>query len=116
MSSNRDRRQFARADIRWPATVITSDTQVGVETEDISQVGVSLSCQDSLPLGQEFRLEIHPPDRQPLIVTAKTVWTEVTNSEEDIHRFLVGAVFEYISESDIRFIDEIIAGQMQERD
>ena len=69
-------------------------------------------CQESLPLGQEFRLEIHPPSRQPLIVTAKTVWTEVVNSEDDSLRFLVGAVFEYISESDIRFIDEIITGQL----
>ncbi len=113
MSSKKDRRQFARVEIRWPATVITSNTQVQVETEDISQVGVSLSCRESLPLGQEFRLEIHPPNRQPLIVTAKTVWTEVINSAGVLHRFLVGAEFEYISESDIRFIDQIIAGELE---
>ena len=115
MVFKREKRDFLRAEIRWPATIITSQAQVVGETKDVSQVGVSISCQDLPTLGQEFRLEIQPPDHQPLVIAAKAVWVRETTSNEVPTRFVLGAEFEYISEDDIRFLGDAISNQLKEK-
>lgn len=57
--------------------------------------------------------ERHPPNRQPIIVTARAVCAMETGSLEFSRRFVVGAEFQYISENDIRFLDDIIANRIQ---
>ena len=104
----REKRAFLRADIRWPATVLTSEVKVVGETKDVSQVGVSISCQ-------EFRLEIQPPNREPLRVTAKAVWVKEVTSEESSCRFILGVEFEYISEDDIRFLGNVVSSELQDK-
>jgi hypothetical protein len=111
----REKRQFLRADIRWPVTVFTSDVKVVGETKDISQVGVSISCRALPPLGQEFRLEIQPPNREPLVVTAKAVWVKETTSREISCRFILGVEFEYISEDDITFLGNAVSSELQDK-
>lgn len=111
----REKREFLRADIRWPATVLASDVKVVGETKDVSQVGVSISCQELPPLGQEFRLEIQPPNREPLIVTAKAVWVKEITSGEISCRFILGFEFEYISEDDIRFLGNVVSSELQDK-
>ena len=117
MVFRREKRGFLRAEIKWPTIIITSQAEVVGETKDVSQVGVSISCEELPPIGKEFRLEIQPPDRQPLVVTAKTVWvTESESSSEEVpSRFVVGAEFEYISEDDIRFLGDVIASQLKQK-
>lgn len=115
MVFRREKREFLRAEIKWPATIITSQAQLVGETKDVSQVGVSISCQELPALGEEFRLVIQPPDRQPLIVTAKAIWLTESSSEQVPSRFVFGAEFEYISEDDIRFLGDVIASQLQQK-
>ena len=57
-----NRRQFARVEVKWPATIITTDGPFVGETIDISHVGLSIYCKELLPIGQEFRLELQPPN------------------------------------------------------
>ena len=111
----REKRAFLRADIRWPATVLTSEVKVVGETKDVSQVGVSISCQELPPLGQEFRLEIQPPNREPLVVTAKAVWVKEITSDESSCRFILGVEFEYISEDDIAFLGNVVSSELQDK-
>ncbi len=115
MVFRREKREFLRAEIIWPVTIIASQLQVSGETKDVSQVGVSISCQETVPLGQEFRLEIYPPNRQPLTITAKAVWVTKSNPKEVPCRFVFGAEFEYISEDDIKFLGEAIASQLEQK-
>jgi hypothetical protein len=63
------------------------------------------------PVGQEFRLEIQPPNRQSIIVTARPIWSIETTSSESSYRFLFGVLFEYISEEDIQFLGHLVAEQ-----
>ncbi len=111
----REKREFLRADIGWPVTVLTTDVKVVGETKDVSQVGVSIFCQELPPLGQEFRLEIQPPNREPLIVTAKAVWVKEITSEKISCRFILGAEFEYISEDDITFLGNVVSSELQDK-
>ena len=112
----RDRRRFERADVRWPATIITSEPQSLGEMRNISQVGASIYCQELPPIGQEFRLEMQPPDRQPIVVSAKPIWALETETLEVPHRFVLGVEFEYISADDAHFLGDLITKQLHEKD
>jgi hypothetical protein len=106
-----DRRRFERIEVKWPTTVITSEGEFTGETKSVSQVGASFYCRELPPIGQEFRLEIQPPSRQPILVSVKSVWAMEQVPSENYSRFVVGAEFEYISETDVQFIGKVIAQQ-----
>ena len=114
MSFEKDRRRFVRAEATWPATIITSNGQFPGETKSISQVGVSIHCRDLPPIGRECRLEIQPPDHQPITVSAKSIWATESEPREASNPFVVGFEFEYISEGDVHFLGEVIAEQQQQ--
>ena len=98
MIIEKERRQFVRAGVTWPATIIASKSQFPGELKNISQVGASLYCKDLPDLGQEFRLEMKPPRRQPIMVSAKPIWALETDSFEVSRRFVIGVKFEYIAD------------------
>jgi hypothetical protein len=116
MTSSRDRRQFLRAGVKWPATIIPPSQPTPAEIKSISQAGASIYCQQLPPAGQEFRLEIQPPNRQSIIVTARPIWAIETGSPEISYRFVLGVQFEYISEEDIRFLGDFLAKQKSFRE
>ena len=111
MIYEKDRRRFERIEVKWPTTVITSDGEFTGETKSLSQVGASFYCRELPPIGQEFRLEIQPPSRQPILVSVKSVWAMEQVPSENYSLFIVGAEFEYISETDVQFIGKVIAQQ-----
>jgi hypothetical protein len=115
MAINKEKRQFARVEVKWPATIMASDGPLLGETIDISQVGLSIYCREPLTSGQEFRLEIQPPNRQPISATAMAVWSIDTTFLEGSRNFVIGAEFEYITQDDIRFLGEIIRNRPKER-
>jgi hypothetical protein len=105
----KDRRQFARAKVKWSVTILYSEQIAFGEIESISQVGACIYSQE-LPLpGQELSLEIKPPDRQSFCVFAKTIWGVDAGSPEKPYRFALGVQFEDISEDDIQFISGIVS-------
>ena len=107
----KDRRQFQRAEVKWPATIIPFSRPTSAEISSISQTGASIYCQQVPPAGQEFRLEIQPPNRQSIIVAARPIWAVETGTSEISYRFVCGVQFVYISEEDIHFLGDIIAKQ-----
>ena len=111
MVLERDRRRFERIEVKWPTTVITSDGEFTGETKSLSQVGASFYCRELPPIGQEFRLEIQPPSHQPILVSVKSVWAMEQVPSKNYSLFIVGAEFEYISETDVHFIGKVIAQQ-----
>ena len=115
MIFRRDRRQFLRAEVKWPATIILSSRRKPGEIKSISQAGASICCQELPPAGQEFRLEIQSPNRLPIIVSARPIWATENESPEISYRFVCGVQFEYISEADIQFIGDIIAKQSNQK-
>lgn len=116
MTLSGDRRRFLRAEVKWPATIIPSNQPTAAEIKSISQAGASIYCQQLPPAGQEFRLEIQPPNHQSIIVTARPIWAIETQSAEISYRFVFGVQFEYISEADIQFLGDIVAKQKSLKD
>lgn len=113
MVMNKERRQFPRAEVKWPATVITSNPHPPSEMMNISQVGASICCRELPPMGQEFRLEIQPPNYQTITVSATAIWAIEIDSLEISRRFVLGVKFEYISEDDVQFLGHVIDSQTE---
>ena len=111
MVIERDRRRFERIEVKWPTTVITGNGEFTGETKSLSQVGASFYCRELPPMGQVFRLEIQPPGHQPILVLATSIWVIEQIPLENSDLFIVGAEFEYISETDVHFIGKVIAHQ-----
>ena len=111
MVPSQDRRQFARAEVKWPVIILSSEDQSPGEIKSISQVGASIYCQKPLPAGEELGLEIQPPNRQSILVFAKPIWAIDADSSESPHCCVFGVRFEYISEEDIQFLGDIVDKQ-----
>jgi hypothetical protein len=105
----KDRRQFARAKVKWPVTILSPEQKSPGEIESISHSGARIYSQE-LPLpGQKLSLEIQPSNHQSFCVIAKTVWGIIADSPKKPYRFVIGVQFEDISEDDIQFISEIVS-------
>ena len=113
MAHMKDRRQFARAEVKWPVIILSSESQPLGEINSISQVGASIYCDKLPPTAQELHLEIQPPNRQSILVFAKPIWAIDPDSSESPHCFVFGVRFEYISEDDIQFLGDIVDKQSQ---
>ena len=107
----KERRQFTRAEVEWPVTILSPEQHILGQIKNISQVGASIYCQELPSAGPELSLEIQPPNRQSFIVFAKTIWAVDADSSESPHRFVFGVQFKYISEDDIQFLGEIVSNQ-----
>ena len=107
----KERRQFTRAEVEWPVTILSPEQHILGQIKNISQVGASIYCQELPSAGPEISLEIQPPNRQSFIVFAKTIWAVDADSSESPHRFVFGVQFKYISEDDIQFLGEIVSNQ-----
>jgi len=110
----KDRRQFARAEVSWPVTLLSPEQHPVGEIKSISQVGASICCQKLPPAGQELGLEIQPPNHQKILVFAKQVWAIDADSSEIPHRFIFGVEFEYISRDDADFLGEVVDAYRQQ--
>ena len=105
----KDRRQFARAEVEWPVTILSPEQHTLGEIKNISQVGASIYCQELPSAGPELSLEIKPPNRQSFLVFAKPIWAVDADSSESPYRFVFGVQFEYISEDDLQFLGDIVS-------
>lgn len=115
MVFQKGRRRLSTAEVKWPATILTAEPLSLGETKSISRIGASIFCQELPPIGHEFRLEIKPPNRHPIVVSAKPVWGMHTPFLEDSRRFIVGVEFEHISEDDIQFLGNLVAKGLREK-
>jgi hypothetical protein len=111
MAYIKDRRQFARAEVKWPVIILSPEQHTLGEIRNISQVGASVYCREIPSAGPELSLEIQPPNRKSILVFAKTIWAIDADSSEDPHFFVLGVQFKYISEDDIQFLGDIVAKQ-----
>jgi hypothetical protein len=97
-----------RMEVNWPISVLTPDEHIEGNVEHISPEGVYISCDEPPPLQSSFRMLIKAPQREPLRVTAKVVWTSICSPDEGPSRLGVGVQFVYISEGDRQFLGKVI--------
>jgi hypothetical protein len=108
MTTPSGRRQYSRADVEWPVTLLTSQNKTEGKAENVSPAGAFISCQE-VPISQSsLRIVIKVPGHQPIKVAGKVVWSKVVNSEGEAPSFGVGVRFTQIAENDSHFLREVI--------
>ena len=123
MESRQDNRQRPRAEIGWPVTIRTAH-KIDAETKNISSDGAyinfkglkpqknsarNINATESLPPEGSFRMLIWVPDRYPLKLTAKVVWTDSLIDDQGESYLGVGTQFLDISEGDRKFLHRLVA-------
>jgi LysM repeat protein len=109
------RHQNSRTMVKWPVSVIDCRNHIEAQTENISADGVLLTCQESPPLEGDFEMIIKAPDRYPMKVTAKLVWTEFLPDDDGNTRFGADVQFVSISEKDRQFLHDVISKHYKEK-
>ena len=61
-----EKRKHPRYEVSWPITVFTDEGTIEGEAVNISLEGISICCEEPLPLKKNFRITIAPHDH-PII-------------------------------------------------
>ena len=71
MSVGKERRRHPRTIVKWPATVLTRQTQAEGQIENVCPVGTFISFTEAPPLEWDLRLMTKPPDHSTISAVAK---------------------------------------------
>ena len=129
MKNPQEKRRHFRATIGWPVTIRTSQKLMSGKTLNISGDGVHICLQQLSPVEMtsgdpaaslnhsttngQFYMLIEVPDRYPLKVTAKVIWSADRCSDEDHSNLRVGVQFVDISEGDRKFLNHLVKIRMR---
>jgi len=112
-SSSPKRHLFSRTVARWQVSLPNPQSRIIGETENISPEGALVSCQDLPPFEEDFAMLIEPPNRHPLDVTGKVVWTTVFCQSDGSERLGADVQFVSISDKDRKYLQSIVAANLE---
>ena len=101
-------REEPRVEIKWPVTMLTPQSQIEGEMENISPTGGFISSKEAPPLGTNFFIIIRPPDCQTMSVVGKVIWSKTFKSSEGDPTHRVGVQFTNITSADHQFISNLV--------
>lgn len=78
------------------------------ELKNISLSGALICCKQPLPTGEVFHLTMMGPDNQPVMTTAKVVWSNVNVPDEEVINRGMGIRFIDISDRHIQLVRQIL--------
>jgi hypothetical protein len=99
----KDKRQYPRVEISWPATIVTDDGLVSCRTENLSPFGTLIRCSDSPGPLDNFRLVFKPAERQLILATAEKVWSKSFDNNNGTSHTM-GVRFTFIPDHDYQLI------------
>ena len=102
-----EKRKHPRIDIHWPVSMETSGGTMLGEVKDISIGGAFICCEKPLPVGEVFRLTMIGPDNEPVIATAKVVWSNVNVPKEKVVNRGMGVQFIKMSDRHIQLVKQL---------
>ena len=106
-NAGKDDREHSRVDIHWPVSMETPDGSIRAEAKNISVVGAFICCEKPLPIGEMFRLTMTGPDNDPVIATAKVVWSNVNVPEDKVINRGMGVRFIKMSDRHIQLVRQM---------
>jgi Tfp pilus assembly protein PilZ len=106
MSEQSDRREYSRAEVKWPVTLITPESQIEGEILNFTAKGLFVSCAEVPPSEGILRLVIKVPGRPTMNVAGQVIWSTIIDTTESGARLGVGIQFTEISKSDLKVLHE----------
>ena len=103
-----ENRRHARARIKWPVVMTTSNGLVDGQTHNVSLGGAFIRCPEKPDLEDNFRLVMSTKDRL-VLVNAEIVWSNGRKSEGKSAYHEMGIRFTKISGNDRTFLSGVIS-------
>ena len=102
-----EKRQHPRADINWAVSMETSEGRIEAQVKNISLGGAFICCKKPLSIGEVFPLTMFGPDNEPVVATAKVVWSNVNVPEDKVINRGMGVRFIKMSDRHIQLVKQI---------
>ncbi len=103
-----ENRRHARARIKWPVVMTTSNGLIDGQTHNVSLGGAFIRCPERPDLEDNFRLVMSTKDRL-VLVNAEIVWSNGRKSEGKSAYHEMGIRFTKISSNDRSFLSGVIS-------
>jgi hypothetical protein len=107
LKGGKEVREHPRTDVHWAVSIETSEGTVGGEITNISLGGAFICFKTPLPVGEVFGLTLMCLEEEPLIATAKVVWSNVNVPDEKVVHRGMGVRFIKMSDRHIQLIRQI---------
>jgi hypothetical protein len=111
MAKEMERREYPRAGVKWPVTLITPEAKIEGEIENFTPKGLFVSCAEVPPSEGILRLMIKVPGRPTMNVAGKVIWSTIVDATEGGAKLGVGIQLTEISESDLQVLYQAMAEQ-----
>ncbi len=100
-------REYARAKVSWPLSILTMQGPLEGEVRDISLTGALIYCPGLPDPDRPIPMAIEIPEQHYYIfATGEMVRLDIENGESDHPSFLLGVRFAEISEDDLSFLSQ----------
>ena len=107
-----EKRQYPRAELKWPVTMETPEGPIKAETKNISLGGAFIYCENPLATSQVFPLSIEVDDHKSLEVTAEVVWNNANVPDDIVVTRGMGVRFLQISAEDRHFVNRAVQSHL----
>jgi len=100
-----EKRDYPRAEIKWPALVKTDQVTMDGVTSDVTPNGVFIHCQKPLRLNEVFELTMNIPNSDQILrAQAEVTWSNRWGPDDEISPRGMGVRFVKISSEARKFI------------
>jgi len=93
-----EKRKQHRYKIRWPITIYTKKGPIEGESRNITGSGIFIHCQEKLSQDEIYRMVIRFPQREPVEVKGRLVWSNLEGV--DRKSALAGMGFSFVKFTD----------------
>jgi uncharacterized protein (TIGR02266 family) len=100
-------RQHPRAEINWRVSIETPGGTITATVINISLGGAFICCEKPFAAGEVFDLTMTGPDNEPLIATAKVVWSNMNVPDEKVVNRGMGVRFMKMSDRHLQLVKQI---------
>jgi len=109
-----EKRRHPRINVRWPITISKDNDIIGGETRNIAFDGISICCEEPLPMDEIVNILIEPEGHQEIIVAGKVIWSDIYGIDDKDTTYGVGICFVKLSEENRARYLELIAEHLEE--
>jgi len=103
------RRKFPRRRVSWPVSVHTDKGDFVGETITISEMGISIRCDEPLSLKKVIHLTVVPPGHKAIRISGEITWSDLFGIDDKNDVVGFGIFFIKISDADRRYFREVVS-------
>ncbi|MBW1845967.1 MAG: PilZ domain-containing protein [Deltaproteobacteria bacterium] len=101
-TSGYESRKDSRIDVSWPVEMKTSLGNMKAETRHVSISGAFISCQEPLPLNEQFLITIIISEQKQISINAEVIWSNINVPDDKVVNRGMGIRFVNNAKDDVK--------------